>query len=266
MEKKDEAEVSEPRPLQVIAWHIKHVTWFLCQNPQIFMLTSTRSCCARSGFLGTQHEGKQTCRGKDLSPETFPHGLPLYHLLFLPSEQSVWILESRQEWRQKVSLTYQKQRKHTVNCENSRVLIVSQFSMKRGWVKLLLTKAKALTTASQNTKNFSPSFHVNWKALPEYWCDVSQLFCSSPFLSPYMNSLSVHLYRRLLCGGGVEDLFVVVLFHFMWRNISQNIWLQLLSISEPRQSSRHLSTESVWLQSSLTTLPTPARHPSPWKC
>jgi len=39
---------------------------------------------------------------------------------------------------------------------------------------LLLTKAKALTN-SQNTEKFSPSFHVNCKALPEYQCDISAI-------------------------------------------------------------------------------------------
>lgn len=239
MGKKDEVKVSKPQHLKVIAWHIKHVIQSSCQHPQIFMLTSTRSSssCASNSSLGAQHEGKQAPRGKDLSPEKFPHGLPLYHLLFLPSEQSMWILESTQEWQQKASLTYKKQRKHTINCEISRVLIVSQSSTKHGWVQLLLTKAKVLTN-SQNTEKFSPSFHVNCKALPEYQCDISAILFM-PLFFPLNEQLICSALQEVALWCCCWGFFLVVLFSFMWRNISWNIWLQLLSCSEPRQRSRH---------------------------
>lgn len=117
----------------------------------------------------------------------------------------MWTLESRQEWQQKASLKYKKQRKHTISCEGRHMYIIFQFNVKCVCFKLVLTKARALTTwsrASQNTKIFSPSFHINWKALAEYWCEISQLFFHALFFSPQ---------RLLICSALQEVvLFVVV--------------------------------------------------------
>lgn len=114
-----------------------------------------------------------------------------------------------------MSLKYKKQRKHTISYEGRHTHIISQFNVKCVCFKLVLTKARALTTwsrASQNTKIFSPSFHINWKALAEYWCKISQLFFHALFFSPQ---------RLLICSALQEVvffcccwwcLFVIVLF------------------------------------------------------
>lgn len=132
-----------------------HVNIHLCSLKYGLHSAVHLKSCFEPG-QASKEDSKGCSSGKVLSPGKILHGLPLCHLLFLPWGRSVWTLESRQEWQQKVSLGCDEQR----NNENIILVVKSAtciafHSLKGVCSKLALTKARALTTvsrASQNTK------------------------------------------------------------------------------------------------------------------
>lgn len=134
--------------------------------------------------------------------------------------------------------------------------------------KLVVTKDRAQTTwsrASQNTKLFSPIFHIIWKhwhnvKYPSYFpththnLPANMLRFTSDLQEVYF-ILWERGHKCLVCfGGGLLGLFVVfcvcVVGFVCFLNVREhllNTWLQLLPCSECRHGFRHFRAQKVSL-------------------